>query len=103
MKRDFGKNSKKQRPIYSKLLTISYKKRCHLPFIPLRKLRHNSILSVESLLVVKVELSTLHKSPLLISIYSHYFSDFTEGTLNSAITSNDKTVFVPRSEMPPKL
>lgn len=53
MKRDFGKNGKKQSPIYSKLLTISYKKRCHLPFIPLRKLRHNSILSVESLLVAK--------------------------------------------------
>lgn len=50
-----------------------------------------------------VELSTLHKEPLLILICSHSFSHFTEEKLNSYITSNDKIGFTPSFQMAPKL
>lgn len=83
MKRDLEKEKivKKQSPIYSKLLAMSCMKICPLPFNPLRKLRHQSALSVESLVRANVELSTLHKLPLLILICSHCSSYFTEGKL----------------------
>lgn len=85
MKRDFGgkKPDKKQSPIYLKSPASSCMKRCLLPFSPLRKLRCQSALSVESLLRAKHGAQRFTESASLILICNHYSSDFTEWKLKA--------------------